>query len=370
MPKRKREEQDGGVGNDMVGGGGGKRSSYEMSMQAKSQSSKDECVQCYHMEPVDTDIDLSINKLPTTKDDIEQPELAAHPDMLIPPIGSSIIICGKSGSGKSTLLANYVRDGRFYGKSEEKPNGWFDKVFIFSPTADGDDIQRQLGIPEKRVFTDLEEAPEFLSVILEHQKKQVKASKSVKDVEQFLFIFDDFIGDPEFMNEKAFLQCFYMIRHINGTTIACAQHFKRIPRVCRLQANFIHFFAGSQSEVETLVDEFSPPMYTKNEFRCLVNDATVMPYSFLTINMKVGVEKRFRQNLDQIIRLDRVDECQLGDEAEDSDEESDDEVENYEGDSEDEHDIQEAVAEFESERETVAQYGRNEQTTSGFRAKE
>ena len=97
--------------------------------------------------------DFQIAKIETSKDAIEQPELAKHENMYIPPLGSSVVISGKSGSGKSTLLANLLLDGRFYGPNPLKPKGWFEKIFLFSPTANGDDVQKSLNIPKKYVIT-------------------------------------------------------------------------------------------------------------------------------------------------------------------------------------------------------------------------
>lgn len=249
---------------------------------------------------------LVVEPIATSKDEIKQPELAEHEDMFIPPLGSSVVISGKSGSGKSTLLANLITDGRFYGPSPAKPNGWFDKIFLFSPTANGDDIQKSLGISKEHVFTDLDEAPELLEVILNTQQQKLDSAEGADKVEQFAIIFDDVIGDTTFMNERAFTRCFYQVRHVNCTTFICTQHFKRVPKVCRLQANFIFFFQGSASEVEIVTEEFAPPEYTKKEFAKLVNEASCKKYSFLTINMKVGWDKRFRRNLDEFIVLERM----------------------------------------------------------------
>lgn len=241
-----------------------------------------------------TSHDVSIKVLPTKKDKIRQPELAKKENgMVIPPLGSSVLISGKSGSGKSTLLANLMLDKRFY-------KGWFDKIFLFSPTANGDDIQKQLNIPAKHVFTDLEEAPELLEVILRSQKDSLENTTADK-AKQYAIIFDDVIGDTRFMNTKEFTQCFYQVRHVCCTTFICTQHFTRVPRVCRLQANFIMYFAGSMSEAEILVEEFAPPNMSKNEFRQLVVNATDGEYDFLTINMKVGWDTRFRKNLGELI---------------------------------------------------------------------
>lgn len=247
--------------------------------------------------------DLGIEQIETSKDAIEQPALATHDNMYIPPLGSSVIISGKSGCGKSTLLANLMLDGRFYGPSPERPQGWFDKIFLFSPTANGDDIQKSLNIPKEYVFTDLSEAAELLDVILNSQQEKLDRAEGADKVAQFAIIFDDVIGDTKFMNEKAFTRCFYQVRHVNCTTFICTQHFRKVPKVCRLQANFVFYFQGSAAEVEVIVEEYAPPMYTKNEFRQLVNDATKGKFSFLTINNKVGWEKRFRRNLNEFIQL-------------------------------------------------------------------
>jgi len=285
--------------------------------------------------------DLSVSPIETSKDEIEQPPLAKHDNMYIPPLGSSVVISGKSGSGKSTLLANLLKDERFYGPSADRPKGWFDKVFLFSPTANGDDIQKSLDIPKKYVFTDLEEAPEMLSLILDTQQDKIDKAEGADKVPQFCIIFDDVIGDTRFMNEKAFTRCFYQVRHVNCTTFICTQHFRKVPKICRLQANFVFFFQGSAAEVEVVVDEYAPPMYTKNEFRRLVNDASSKRYSFLTICMKLGWDKRFRRNLDEFIVLDR-----LVEEEEDEDMSSEDdekEEKKYEGVDKEEEEEEELV---------------------------
>lgn len=246
---------------------------------------------------MDADVgDLEIKQLQTSKDDIKQPALAKHKNMYIAPLGSSVLICGKSGSGKSTLLTNLITDKRFY-------KGWFKKIFLFSPTASGDDVQRSLQIPQKHVFTDLEMGPALLDIIIKSQKEKLKGGGKAGKVDQYAVIFDDVIGDTKFMNDKSFIKCFYQVRHVNCTTFICSQHFKRVPRVCRLQANFVHYFACSQTEVDTLTEEFCPPRVNRKVFAEMVNDATEEPYSFFTINMKVPWKIRFRKNLGEIIQL-------------------------------------------------------------------
>lgn len=258
--------------------------------QHESKTSKNET------SPQPVAEDLQIRPVETSKDKIKQPPLAEHKLMYIPPIGSSVLICGKSGSGKSTLLQNFLTEERFY-------KDYFDKTFLISPTANGDDVQRSMNIDPKYVCTDLDEAPEFIETILNAQQQKLDKSSADK-VPQYCIIFDDVIGNTKFMNEKAFTRCFYQVRHVNCTTFICTQHFKRVPRVCRLQANFVFFFEGSQTEVDTVAEEFAPPNVHPDTFKTIVTNATSEDYSFLTINMKVPPRIRFRQRLDNFINIE------------------------------------------------------------------
>lgn len=255
-----------------------------------------------------SDIDLEIRIIESSKDKIEQPALAKDERMIIPPLNSCVVISGKSGSGKSTLLANLMTDERFYGKCEERPNGWFDKVFMFSPTAGADDVQKSLDIPKNHVYTDFSEAPELLEVIQKAQMGKLEGGGKAHTVEKICVIFDDIIGETSFMGTPEFKRMFYLVRHINGTTIICTQHFTKVPKICRIQAGFVFFFAGGANEVEVIVDEFGPPLYTKKEFRAIINEATKGGFNFLTICMKVPWKYRFRKNLSKFIHLNRLED--------------------------------------------------------------
>ena len=210
-----------------------------------------------------------------------------------------MLLVGKSGSGKSVLCANLVADKRFFGGSKS-----FDLIFSFSPTGLSDDIQLSLKIPESHVFTDLvKEGIPALQKIQTFQEKEVK-EKGASKAKQILLLFDDCIQSNDFMKSPAFIKCFTLNRHINCTVMLCSQHFKKVPRVCRLQASFLCFFAISNSEAETLTEEFAPPRMTKKQFMRLIDDTLTEQYNFLTINMKAPWEQRFRKNLSEVINLD------------------------------------------------------------------
>jgi hypothetical protein len=243
-------------------------------------------------------MDLSIKQINTEKDKVKQPPLAKHKLGIIPKFNSSLLLIGKSGSGKSTLLANLVSDKRFYGDK------CFDLTFLISPTGEADDIQKSIKIPPNQVFTDIMgDGIPALAAIQAHQEKDIKENGAAK-AKRILIIFDDVIGNEKFMREPAFVKSFIACRHYNCTTILCSQHFTRVPRVCRLQANYCAFFAVSNSEAELLAEEHGPPQMHKKQFLKMIDDTLKDPYSFLGINLKQPWETRFRKNLNEVINLD------------------------------------------------------------------
>lgn len=245
-------------------------------------------------------MDLSIKPLPTSKSKITQPELSQKG--IIPRLGASCIFSGASGSGKSTLLARLLTDVRFFGDPKKKRKKWFQHRFLISPTGEGDDVQKQYGIKPSNVITDLKKAPAILEAIFKSQKDKIKKLGNDR-APQIAIVFDDCVADQKFMREPIFVKAFIASRHYNVTTFLCTQSWTAAPRRCRLQASNIFVWRGSQSEVNLLCTEYSPPSYSKKDFAKLVDFATEDPYSFLHINKAVSIPLRFRKNLGQIIRL-------------------------------------------------------------------
>lgn len=238
---------------------------------------------------------LKIKEIPSNKTKIKNPPLAEQD--VIPKLGTSCIFNGTTGMGKSTLLTNLISDKRFYGKP-----GVFTHKFLVSPTAEGDDVQKKLGIKKKNTFTNLNIAHHFIEKIMMFQKQKVIKHGSDK-APQILLIYDDVIAAPKFMRTDEFVKSFIASRHYNLTTMICTQSWTAVPRRCRLQARNIFFFAAPQSEVEILCDEHCPPRFTKKQFVAMVNWATHKPYNFLYINKTVPMKERYRRNLDEIIDL-------------------------------------------------------------------
>ena len=243
--------------------------------------------------------DLSIREISTRKDKIKQPDLAeAH---LIPRINSSCLFVGSSGSGKSTVLANLVTRKDMLGKA-------FDRIFLFSPTAKTDDIQMSLNLDDDDIEDDLTKVPEMLEEIFEDQRAEIEELGADK-ASKILIIYDDVVADKDLLKHPLFTRSFILNRHVNATTFLCSQSYKQIPRRCRLQASNIIYFAGSNSENESIMEDRCPPNFSRKDGLALVQFATREKWSFLHINMRVPFAERYRRNFDELIHVaDPLDE--------------------------------------------------------------
>lgn len=238
--------------------------------------------------------EYKIEPVKTQKDQIKHPDLAEA--QVIAKLCKSMLIVGNSGSGKSVLLHNLLVRPEFYKRQ-------FDKIFIFSPTCQMDDVQKSLRIPQARTFDDLSLAPQALELIMRKQREKIEEVGNAK-ADIYALVFDDCIGDTKFMNSKPFINCFIKARHYNCSVFFLSQYFRRLPKICRLQASYLCFFAISNNESELLAQEFAPPGMSKKSFLKMLDDNVSEKFEFLSINRDAPWESRFRKGLGQIIDLE------------------------------------------------------------------
>lgn len=246
-------------------------------------------------------MNLKIETIPTKKDNIKQPLLSERD--IIPRINSSVLFVGASGSGKTTVLANMLtRKDMFKGS--------FDRIFLISPTAHSDDIQKYLNLDPNDIVDDLSEAPGLLQEVMDSQREAIQQNGADKSP-LYCVVFDDVIGDKDLLKTSQFTKCFIACRHYNLTTFICSQSYKGVPRRCRLQAQNIIYFRGSNSENECVIEDRCPPGMHKKVGMQMIEFATKDPYSFLHINMRSPFESRYRRNLDEIININQTENtCQ------------------------------------------------------------
>lgn len=237
---------------------------------------------------------FKIEPLSTLKDKIKQPPAAEQ--NVVPQINSAVLFVGATGSGKSTVLVNLL-------KRKELLGGAFDRIFLISPTAKSDDVQKHLEVDEDDIIDNLREAPEILDQIMESQRDLI-IEKGAHKAPVYALVYDDVVGDRDLMKHENFVKTFIACRHYNLTTFLCSQSYTAVPRRVRLQAMNIFYFKGSNSEAELLAEEYAPPGMNKKDTLKMISFATGEEYNFLHINKRVPFEERYRRNLDEVIKYE------------------------------------------------------------------
>lgn len=228
----------------------------------------------------------------TNKDKIKQPDCVKY--KILPKFPSTILVIGKSGSGKSILVQNILFDKRFY-------KDFFDEIYLVSPTAKSDDVQKAFKLDDDNIMTDLETAPQEIENILNFQRETIE-EKGIENALKVCMVFDDCVSDQRFMKNEILTKLAISCRHYGVMTIINSQSYTTVPRRIRLQSHMICFFPSSFSEVQLLAEEYSPPHGTKKEFYKMVKQATNDDYNFLTILMTEPAKTRYRRNLANVIR--------------------------------------------------------------------
>jgi hypothetical protein len=239
---------------------------------------------------------LIVKPFPTNKSKVKiRPYMENH---TIPKHPFRCILSGSSGSGKTNLLLHLLTQNAFY-------KDYFDIIFIISPTAGKlddsyDVLNKSNPTTEIRIINDLDE--DKIQQIMS-TNKAIILEKKVHKSPKILIVYDDVISNKKFMNTKPFTHSFIASRHYNASVFICSQKYNGIPRVCRIQANAIMYFQGTNCERETMAVDHAPPGHSKREMESIIDFATGEPYSFLFINKQAQRGEQFRKNLDQILKL-------------------------------------------------------------------
>ena len=244
-------------------------------------------------------MDLKIKPFKTDKNKIKLRPLMEK--CTIPRFPQSVLLVGSSNSGKTTLLLNLMLNKDMY-------NGYFDFTILFSRTAHLDDSFKKLKIKNEHIFDEEKDMIQNMEEIVEAQKRNVE-NKGITNSPKILLIFEDATTNEKLLRNKTFKSLFTLGRHLNIMVIVMIHKYKSLPRVCRLNAMNIIFFRASADETDQLVDDFTPPGYSKKEFKQIVEWATTPDkdnaYNFLYMCNKLPFKEKFRKNFDTIITLEK-----------------------------------------------------------------
>jgi septin family protein len=237
-------------------------------------------------------MDLIVKPLQTKKSFLPQSKYMKSG--IINKFPSMLLNVGRSGSGKSTVI-NYMMT------TENFLLDFFDKVYLFSPTAKLDDLAKHLKLKDEFLIIDPTE--EKLDEILKKQEKLIQQHgiEKVGKNSKVLIIFDDIVSNQNFLKSAAMIKLATMGRHFLISSIINTQSYTKIPRAIRLQANAIILFPSSNNEVKLMADDITPPHCSKKTFMKLIEYATEGKHDFLFVNNFDPVHTRFRKGFQQYL---------------------------------------------------------------------
>jgi hypothetical protein len=235
---------------------------------------------------------LIVKPLPTKKTDLPQSNYMKRG--IINKFPSMLLNIGRSGSGKSTVV-NYMMTNKDFLK------GFYDKVYLFSPTAKLDDLAKHLKLKDEFLITKPTEVK--LMEIINKQESLIKKHgiDAVGRKSKVLIIFDDIVSDPKFLKSNAMVKLATMGRHFLISSIINTQSYTKVPRVIRLQANALILFPSSNNEVDLLAFDTCPPHCIKKDFMKLIEYATSGKHDFMFINNFEPTETRFRKGFSEYL---------------------------------------------------------------------
>lgn len=227
-------------------------------------------------------------------------------------IGRIWILSAMKGSGKTTVWYNVLHN---------KASPWyhlFDKIWLISPTAKGDDKLKPLveeleadgqywdNLSENVMLDVYDKMDTFNHHFETEREPQTLQEKKMgiipplkhKRKPRNLLIFDDCMADMPSSTQKSVInRIFTTSRHKKCNVIVATQKYSKLNTTIRANADYISVWkSNSKHEVETLEDDIN---IKKEVFEKAYKYATDEPYSFLHITFNAGHPNLFK-------RFDRI----------------------------------------------------------------
>ena len=225
----------------------------------------------------------------TNKDDVYQPN--ASKIGLLPNLPFGAVVIGKSGSGKTLAIVNMLTNPKLLADT-------FDYIYLFTGVKPDHELIKDLELDKSNIKVDFDE--ETVKAIMDKMEKTVD-KQGFKNTPSVCFIFDDILGNTDFLKSKTLTKLATANRHMNISYIVLSQYYKKLPPVVRTNASYYMVFPSSDIEMQKIADELSPPSITKDQFLKIARHATIAKYSFLSINSKADPDKQLRKGFNTIL---------------------------------------------------------------------
>ena len=189
--------------------------------------------------------------------------------------GSLIIIVAPTGTGKTTLINNLLYNKNMWGRSENRPNGAFDAVYIWSPSIYLDDSARFM-------IEDFNCSDTFKNDDLD----QIKANQLILPKEErgkIMLVIDDSVGLDVLKNKSSLTYYATRNRHLNANIIVSVQNYRACNSILRNNCKCLIMLNGIYNEKELeKIDEEIGDLYRGTLMYCYKKYAN-KKFSFITI---------------------------------------------------------------------------------------
>jgi GTPase SAR1 family protein len=189
--------------------------------------------------------------------------------------GSTILLVGGTGTGKTTLLVNMLYNKYMWGRSDKRPMGAFDGVFVWSPSIYLDDTARFM--LNDFVCSDTFKN-EDLDKIKENQLMLPKEERG-----KIMLVIDDSVGLDVLKTKSALTYYATRNRHLNANIIVSVQNYRSCNSIIRNNAKCIILMYGiyNSKELEKINDEVGDT-YRQTLLYCYKKYCN-KKYTFLTL---------------------------------------------------------------------------------------
>ena len=232
-----------------------------------------------------------------------------HPNYPLHPF--CLYIPSSRGSGKTTLIVYLITHPYLR---------FFNRIYIFSPTAKDDIAFKKIKLDDDRVFD------KYSDLAFQNVVQEIKDNPD----ERSLIIVDDMTGTSIMTKNNALTQFLFRHRHIpndyTGTSIIIASHqYKSVsPNLRNNFTDIIIFKSFSDKELEVIAEDNKGKM-TFNDFYYLFETATKetdkSKHNFFYIKRKEPLETRFRRNFNLIFKINYMDQQELNEPIDNEDSE-------------------------------------------------
>lgn len=244
-------------------------------------------------------LDLSVGKLPTDTVHTLSKKSKYHEEHVYPNCDgpSRCIFNGPSGSGKTNFCLSLIADPRHM-------SGYFDKIFIFCPSAE---LQSDYAHLETRYKVPKElEVLDFGPAVVQEKWDETRAiflkcKEAEAPLPQTLFLFDDLINVPNF--DKCASTLMTKARHSGISVWVITQGFMTLSRLMRLQASNVFAFSPTESEIQRLAMDCTNAICDEVKADQMIRYATRERYKPFHFHRHAPLHTQYRKGLTEIYEL-------------------------------------------------------------------